>query len=68
MIMRLLFGIILGALLTVGGAYVYDSRNAVQATDAPTVAQRPMVNWDVVGVKWQHLTARARSEWVRVAG
>jgi hypothetical protein len=27
-----------------------------------------MVNWDVVGVKWQHLTERARSEWVRVAG
>lgn len=66
--MRLLFGIILGALLTIGGAYLYDSHNATEAADTPAVAQRPMVNWDVVGVKWQHLTERARSEWTRVAG
>ncbi len=44
------------------------SHNAAQAIDTPAVAQRPMVNWDVVGVKWQHLTERARSEWTRVAG
>ncbi len=66
--MRLLLGIVLGALLTIGGAYLYDSRNAAQAADPATAAQRPMVNWDVVGVKWQHLTERARSEWTRVAG
>jgi hypothetical protein len=29
--MRVLLGIILGALLTVGGAYVYDSHKAVVA-------------------------------------
>jgi hypothetical protein len=66
--MRVLFGIILGALLTVSGAYLYDSRQTAQAADTATVAQRPMVNWDVVGVKWQYLTERARSEWTRVAG
>lgn len=70
--MRLLFGIILGALLTIGGAYLYDSHNALEATNAttnaPTSAQRPMVNWDIVNTKWQHLTDRARSEWNRVAG
>jgi hypothetical protein len=64
--MRLLFGIILGACLTVGGAYLYDSHNALAAANAPS-AERPMVNWDIVNTKWQHLTDRARSEWNRVA-
>lgn len=64
--MRLLFGIIIGALLTIGGAYVYDA-NSVASADASS-GERPMVNWDVVGVKWQHLTERARTEWTRVAG
>ena len=66
--MRLLFGIILGVFLTIGGAYLYDSHNALEATNAPTSAQRPMVNWDIVNANWQHLTDRARSEWNRVAG
>lgn len=70
--MRLLLGIILGVLLTIGGAYLSDSHNALEATNAPTSApasaQRPMVNWDIVNTKWQHLTDRARSEWNRVAG
>jgi len=66
--MRVLFGIILGALLTVGGAYIYDSHNALEAVNAPTSAQRSLVNWDTVSTKWQHLTERARSEWSRVAG
>ena len=66
--MRLLFGIILGAALTVGGAYLYDSHNALAAANAPASAQRPLVNWDIVGVKWEQLTVRARSEWNRLAG
>ncbi|MCX7298303.1 MAG: hypothetical protein NTU64_15855 [Hyphomicrobiales bacterium] len=66
--MRLLLGIILGALLTIGGAYLIDQHNAAVAAEAPATVTRPMVNWDVVGVKWQHLTERARSEWTRVAG
>jgi hypothetical protein len=67
-IMRLLLGIILGVGLTVGGAYIYDSHNALEAVNAPTSAQRSLVNWDIVSVKWQHLTVRARSEWTRIAG
>jgi hypothetical protein len=66
--MRVLFGIILGVILTVGGAYVYDSHNALNAANAPATAQQPLVNWQTVTVKWQHLTERARSEWNRVAG
>jgi hypothetical protein len=64
--MRLLFGIILGGILTVGGAYLYDSRHAVAGNAPQTIAQRPMVNWDVVGVKWHRLTERARSQWDRL--
>jgi hypothetical protein len=66
--MRVLLGIILGAVLTVGAAYIYDSHNALSATGEPASVQRPMVNWDVVSTKWQHLTDRARSEWIRLAG
>lgn len=64
--MRLLFGIIIGACLTVGGAYLYDSHNASNATTAS--APQPLVNWDTVSVKWQQLTERARSEWNKRAG
>jgi hypothetical protein len=65
--MRLLLGIILGAFLTVGGAYLYDSHNALDAANAPASVQRPMVNWDIVNTKWQMLTEKARSEWTRIA-
>jgi len=65
--MRVLFGIILGVLLTIGGAYLYDSRNGTTTANTNSV-QRPMVNWDVVGNKWNRLTDRARAEWVRLAG
>ena len=66
--MRILFGIILGGFLVVGGAYIYDSHNALEAANAPASVQRPLVNWDVVGTKWQIVTQRARSEWNRLAG
>lgn len=65
--MRVLLGLILGALLTVGGAYLYDSHHAATSVAAPATAQRPLVNWDVVAIKWDHLTTRARAEWRRIA-
>ncbi len=64
--MRLLLGIILGACLTVGGAYIYDSHNALEAANAPATVQRPLVNWDTVSTKWEHFTVRAKSEWNRL--
>ena len=66
--MRILLGIILGAVLTVGGAYIYDSHSERSATHASTSMQRPLVNWDVVGTKWGQLAERARAEWARLAG
>ena len=66
--MRVLFGIILGACLTVSAAYIYDSHNALEAVNAPASVQRPLVNWDIVSTKWERLTERARSEWNRRTG
>ncbi len=66
--MRVLLGIILGGILTVGGTYLYDSHNSLAAAKTSTSVQQPMVNWDVVGTKWNHLTTRARAEWIRIAG
>ena len=69
--MRLLLGIILGVCLTIGGAYLYDSHNALEATNAPASApasaQRPMVNWDVVSGNWQGLSSRVRNTWNKLA-
>jgi hypothetical protein len=64
--MRVLIGIILGGVLTIGAAYLYDSHNAL-AANTQANAPRPVVNWDVVNVKWDHLTQRARAEWTRLA-
>ncbi|MBS0245854.1 MAG: hypothetical protein JSR61_04475 [Proteobacteria bacterium] len=70
--MRLLLGMILGAALTIGGAYLYDNgRSNTAAGDATTgsavtTASRPMVNWDVVNLKWHELTEGARHQWNRV--
>ena len=65
--MRLLLGIILGVGLTIGGAYLYDRSTTDMADNSViTTAARPMVNWDVVGVKWRDFTAGAKQQWDRV--
>lgn len=61
--MRALLGMLLGAALTMGGAYLYDSTNAMRAA-----TERPLVNWDVVSAKWEIVTVRAREEWSKLAG
>jgi hypothetical protein len=45
--MRLLIGMVFGALLTIGWAFWTDS--------AAGPNQRPMVNWDVAAAKFQSL-------------
>jgi len=59
--MRLLFGIILGVALTIGGAYTSDS--AKSGADA-----RPMVNWDVVGKNVDALTVMIKQGWSKLTG
>ena len=44
--MRVLFGVVLGAILTVGAAYYRDSTYASASAEIPV---RPIVNWDVAG-------------------
>jgi hypothetical protein len=66
--MRVLIGLIFGAILTVGAAYLYDSHNTLAAANTTASVQRPLVNWDVVGTKWEQITERARAEWSRLTG
>jgi hypothetical protein len=54
--MRFIFGMIIGALLTIGGAYVADSR-------ADPLQGGRMVNWTVVGEKVDTLTADLQKMW-----
>jgi hypothetical protein len=62
--MRVFVGMIVGALLTVGAAYVHDA-GVVQDSmgSLPRTDQRPMVNWDVVAENWYQLSGRLRRQW-----
>jgi hypothetical protein len=62
---RLLLGIILGALLTIAGAYAYDSSTGRVANGLATTAaggQAPLVNWDVAGTRWDLFKADVREQ------
>jgi hypothetical protein len=62
--MRVLFGMILGALLLVGLCFVSDTWSTGPAnTGSTTVEHRTMVNWDVVGDNLNILSARVRDAW-----
>jgi hypothetical protein len=74
--MRLLLGMILGALLTVAGAYAYDTSTG-RAPNGLSVsaagARPPMVNWDVVSDNWsgvqtnlRNLSADVEKGWKRI--
>ena len=58
--MRLILGMILGAALTVGGAYVSDT--ATKPT-TPGAEARPMVNWNVVRDNVDALTTMIKQGW-----
>ena len=60
--MRLFLGMILGAVLTVTAAWIYDSGRADQVG-----LQRTMVNWDVVSENWQAAKARVQREWTQIS-
>jgi hypothetical protein len=53
---------ILGAALTVGGAYISDT----VAKPPPGTEARPMVNWDVVGRNVDSFTAMVKDGWNRL--
>ncbi len=61
--MRALLGIILGAILTIAGAYIYDSSTGRESNGLTATAaggQAPMVNWDVVNADWNIFTTNVR--------
>ena len=63
--MRMLLGIVIGALLTIGGAYISDSWATGPAS--ATAEHRPMVNWDVVGDNFRVVRERANETWNRLS-
>ena len=66
--MRTFFGMILGALLLVGGVYVYDSmQTSSVAKGQAAQANRTIVNWEVVATEWQGLKTRAHDDWIRIS-
>jgi hypothetical protein len=68
--MRVLFGMIIGAAITIGGAYVHDSLYASVSTEPPAAitGERPMVNWDVATAFARRTSAAAREQWDRLSG
>jgi hypothetical protein len=63
--MPVLLGFILGVLVTIAGAYEYDSTtgrapNGLAASAAG--GQAPMVNWRVVSDDWQNLQTAVRQK------
>ena len=67
--MRVFLGIILGAILTVLGAYMFDSLATGPSTTAgeSAPASRTMVNWDVVGKNWQSFKLQLNQGWTRLS-
>lgn len=57
--MRFVLGIVIGALLVVGAAYVHDA--AIDPAQNPAV--RPMVNWDVVSETLRSLNGWFHQQW-----
>ena len=66
--MRVFLGMILGAILTVLGAYIFDSMATGPATTASESATTPrtMVNWDVAGKNWQSLKLQLNQGWTKL--
>lgn len=66
--MQTFVGMILGALLLVGGVYVYDSMNTSSVANGQVAAaNRTIVNWDVAATDWGRLKTRAHDDWVRIS-
>jgi hypothetical protein len=74
----MLLGVVLGVLLTIAGAFAYDTSTGRAANGLPPSAaggHPPMVNWDVVGEDWRgwranlhELGAEIERGWKRITG
>jgi hypothetical protein len=78
--MRIFLGMVLGVLITVGAAFVYDSStgrtaNGLTVASAEERAPLRMVNWDVVSHDWDGMKQELRDVavdiekgWKRITG
>ncbi len=64
--MRVFFGIIIGIILTVGGAYIVDSVRDTSGSEGSF--NRPVVNWDVVDHSIKGASDTLRQSWERLTG
>jgi hypothetical protein len=61
---RTFFGFILGVILTIAGAYAYDSSTGRAANGLLSTAaggQAPLVNWNVVSTNWNEFQLSVRT-------
>ena len=66
--MRVVLGMILGALLLVAGVYAYDSQStSTVANGQAASANRTIVNWDVAATDWDLLKRRAQDDWIKLS-
>ena len=66
--MQVFLGMILGALLLVGGVYAYDSmQTSTVANGQVAETNRTIVNWDVAANDWHALKTRAHDDWIRLS-
>jgi hypothetical protein len=62
--MRFFFGMIVGAALMLGFAYVHDmSANDPMPPTTDAATQRPYVNWEVVGASARAAAVTIREQW-----
>ncbi len=64
--MRFVLGIIVGILLTVGSAYVFDQTHKSDGTEG--AVEKHMVNWDVVQDELKSLSTGIHDGWDRLTG
>jgi hypothetical protein len=62
--MRLVFGMFLGVLLTLGVAYIHDTQVGPPAPSA--LEQKTMMNWHVVGENWRALSGRISEQFAKL--
>ena len=66
--MRVLLGMIFGALLLTAGVYIYDSMSTSTVANGQVAdANRTIVNWDIAAADWDLLKRRAHDDWIRLS-
>jgi hypothetical protein len=65
--MRFLFGLVIGVLIAIGGAYVHDASVSPTMSGPDSTGSR-MVNWDAVSHSFNRLADATRDDFNRLMG